>query len=81
MVCGGSHLGYSPINTKTKQRIIQVRIQPSVISNGLEVSQTNNSNHNMTSFMGYLNNAMIKFLIYLTLYMCIVGQIMDIILK
>jgi hypothetical protein len=35
----------------------------------------------MTSFIGYMNNAMIKFQIYFTLHMCIVEKIMDSISK
>ena len=33
----------------------------------------------MTSFLGYINNVKIKFLIYFTSHICSVGQIMDII--
>ena len=36
---------------------------------------------NMTSFIGYMNNAMIKFSMYFTSHVCIVRQIMDIISK
>jgi hypothetical protein len=34
---------------------------------------------NMTFFMAYTNNAIIKFLIYFTSHMCIAREIMDII--
>ena len=37
--------------------------------------------YNMPSFIGYVNNAMIKFPIYFTVHLHIVGKIMDIIAK
>jgi hypothetical protein len=40
-----------------------------------------NKNSNMTSFIGYLNNTILKLLIYFNLHMCIDEQIINIIFK